>query len=557
MAQQQTLRDKYPDCPFKDSSLVESIYVYPVPGSAEWKGDILSEYSKSNTIDEYPWVAIDAKSKADASGPYDTTSQLVQYNTELMVRDVITHADSSCLRTNDPTKAKLFYIPYLPSAEFHAGKLHLGDYSTSKYGQAIMDILIENNFDGWETVFGLTSKYWKQRGGADHILVFSEPMHGTWHPRSKRGNYHFIHSQFQLKRPIVVSVELSTTFVDMYPNCAKTNILMPYPNTDGRWFNGALNREANENLIKLGINSIVDSPAALATEMELAKSETAPLSTNNNSTDWSHRTPPRAMAQFFKAGNHGTCRYLRQSMANDFSCTPSGRFSSQHKLKNYAYGYRQSTFCPCPGGDSPSAKRMFDALLAGCIPIILSHDFVWPFTTEFDRSSAEKSEPVGDTQAVIVDGSRSSASLYHDLFHQQSSSSSIAILNPDDYSIRLDVKDHMEPKFVSRAKVCDRVTEGKGANQTDLQSVLDAIPPKEIARLRRGAELAAYAYSFYQKRPDLPDNPMTASILPDGGAAHMFVRALEERAEGKLWAACEQELKGKDPNNDRVSKFKC
>lgn len=174
--------DKYPNCPFRGSSLVESIYVYPVPASPDFQGDILSPHAQSYPIDEYPWVAVDAKAKADGSGPYDTTSQLVQYNTELMVRDVITHPDS-CLRTNDPDRATLFYVPYLPSAEFHQGSLHLGDYSTTKYGQAIMDIVIDNKYDGWEKHFGLTSKYWKQRGGSDHILVFSEPMHGTWHPR--------------------------------------------------------------------------------------------------------------------------------------------------------------------------------------------------------------------------------------------------------------------------------------------------------------------------------------------------------------------------------------
>jgi hypothetical protein len=549
----QTNRQKYPNCPFKDSSLVESIYVYPIPNSPDFTGDILSTHAQTNNsiIEEYPWVAIDAKARADASGPYDTTSQLVQYNTELMVRDVITHPES-CLRTDDPETATLFYVPYLPSAEFHAGKLHPGDYSTSKYGQAIMDILLENNYEGWETVFGLTSQYWKRRHGADHILVFSEPMHGTWHPRSKRGNFHFIHSQFQLKPPIVVSVELSTTFVDMYPACARTNILMPYPNTDGRWFNGALNQEASDNLVSMGIHAVADSPAALATEIELAKKNHPPR--NNNATDWSHQTPPRAMAQYYKAGFHGTCRYLRQSMASDYKCTPSGKFSKLHKISDYAHGYRQSTFCPCPGGDSPSAKRMFDALLAGCIPVILSHDFVWPFSAEFDRS-ASRGGGMGNAHTAIVDGIRSSVSLYGDLFQQGQSSSSIALLNPADFSIRLNVKDHMEPKFSPRS--CERVTDGKGANQTDLQSVLDAIPPEEMERLKRGAELAGYAYSYYQKRPDLPDNPMTEGILPDGGAAHMLVRALEERALGRLWPACEQELRGKDPSKDNVNKFKC
>ncbi|KAL3901436.1 MAG: hypothetical protein SGARI_006073, partial [Bacillariaceae sp.] len=325
---------------------------------------------------------------------------------------------------------------------------------------------------------------------------------------------------------------------------------MPYPNTDGRWFNGALNQEANDNLVSMEIQAVADSPAALTNEIELAKAQQQDqqqLAPVTNLTDWSRRTPPRALAQFYKAGHHGTCRYLRQSMSNDFKCTPSGKFAGEHKLNNYAYGYRQSTFCPCPGGDSPSAKRMFDALLAGCIPVILSHDFVWPFTAEFDRS-ASKGTSVSNANAAIASGVRSAANLYGDLF-QDKSTSSIALLNPDDYSIRLQVTDHMEPTLDPRT--CEHVTEGKGVNQASLQSVLDAISPEELTRLRRGVEVAGYAYSYYQNRPDMPNNPMQESILPDGGAAHMLVRALEERSSGKLWPACERELRDKNPSEDR------
>jgi Exostosin family len=540
--------EKYKDCIFHYSSLVDSVYVYPVPGTPEFQGNILSPYGQTHAIPEYPWVTVDAQAKSEGWGPYDTNSQLVQYNTELMVRDILTHPDS-CLRTNDPEKATLFYVPYLPATEFHQGKLHLGNYSTTEYGQAIMDILERHDYKGWETSFGLTSQYWKRRGGSDHILVFSEPMHGLWHPRSKRGNFHFIRSQYQLAPPIMVSVELSTTFVDMYPKCARKNILMPYPNTDGRWFNGKLNEEATAQLKEWGIEKLTDSPAALSSEIELNKQEagTGPV------TDWSVTTPPRILAQFYKAGNHGTCKYLRNSMANDFKCTPSGQLDSKHNMKNYAYGYRQSTFCPCPGGDSPSAKRMFDALLAGCIPIILSHDFVWPFTAEFDRNMPTISNSTTSVSNAILNGI-DAATLFNN--NPSPTTSKIAVLHPNDYSIRLKVRDHNEPKFDSRT--CERTQDGKGADQTDLQTIMESLSAKEIARLKRGAALAGYAYSYYRMRPDLPDNPMRESVLPDGGAALMLVRALEERAEGKLWSECERELTGKNPSqDDRVFQFIC
>mmetsp|Transcript_5052 Transcript_5052/g.12594 ORF Transcript_5052/g.12594 Transcript_5052/m.12594 type:complete len:132 (-) Transcript_5052:3704-4099(-) len=46
----------------------------------------------------------------------------------------------------------------------------------------------------------------------------------------------------------------------------------------------------------------------------------------------------------------------------------------QKKTDNDYFEYR---WAPCPGGDTPSAKRMFGAIQVGCIPVILSADFVW------------------------------------------------------------------------------------------------------------------------------------------------------------------------------------
>ena len=36
---------------------------------------------------------------------------------------------------------------------------------------------------------------------------------------------------------------------------------------------------------------------------------------------------------------------------------------------------RQSVFCLVPRGDTPSSRRLFDAISAGCIPVIISDDF--------------------------------------------------------------------------------------------------------------------------------------------------------------------------------------
>ena len=194
--------------------MYRSIFVYPNPLEKEyWSGDILSKYGKESNI-TWPWLAMDERTRREGIAHYDSLDKnFNQYTTELLVKEILTNPDS-CLRTFDPETAALFYVPYLPSMEHHNGSVFDGDFRTSPFGQALMEA-INNDFTAWESTFGLTSKYWQRRNGSDHILVMSEPLHGLYHPRSRRGNFHFIHSQKQLTPPIIISVELSATFVKM------------------------------------------------------------------------------------------------------------------------------------------------------------------------------------------------------------------------------------------------------------------------------------------------------------------------------------------------------
>ncbi|CAA7038508.1 unnamed protein product [Microthlaspi erraticum] len=42
-------------------------------------------------------------------------------------------------------------------------------------------------------------------------------------------------------------------------------------------------------------------------------------------------------------------------------------------------GMRRSLFCLCPAGDTPSSARLFDAIVSGCIPVIVSDELELPF----------------------------------------------------------------------------------------------------------------------------------------------------------------------------------
>ncbi|KAF6163873.1 hypothetical protein GIB67_024728 [Kingdonia uniflora] len=42
-------------------------------------------------------------------------------------------------------------------------------------------------------------------------------------------------------------------------------------------------------------------------------------------------------------------------------------------------GMRRSTFCLNPAGDTPSSARLFDAIVSGCIPVVISDELELPF----------------------------------------------------------------------------------------------------------------------------------------------------------------------------------
>ena len=201
-------------------------------------------------------------------------------------------------------------------------------------------------------------------------------------------------------------------------------------------------------------------------------------------------------------------------MKKDYACAPSSReLNAIEPNMHFSTGMRRSIFCPCPGGDSPSAKRMFDSLIVGCIPVILSKDFVWPFTNEFDPTLA---------------------------------------LDPSEFSIRLQATDYDTELLDSTT--CQPLDPARPG----LQAYLDAIPPATIAKLQSAAQHAGELYSWYAHTPDVPTNPLRDGYLPDGGTAHFVVAALAERARGNRWPSCEAELERVRPLQRKdPMKFEC
>jgi hypothetical protein len=55
---------------------------------------------------------------------------------------------------------------------------------------------------------------------------------------------------------------------------------------------------------------------------------------------------------------------------------PAYLFSSNYL---FAFLIVRSIFCLNPAGDTPSSARLFDAIVSGCIPVIVSDELELPF----------------------------------------------------------------------------------------------------------------------------------------------------------------------------------
>ena len=54
-------------------------------------------------------------------------------------------------------------------------------------------------------------------------------------------------------------------------------------------------------------------------------------------------------------------------------------YAKNFSTRRLMEGMRQSTFCLVPRGDTPSSRRVFDAVAAGCIPVLIADDYTPPF----------------------------------------------------------------------------------------------------------------------------------------------------------------------------------
>ncbi len=137
------------------------------------------------------------------------------------------------------------------------------------------------------------------------------------------------------------------------------DVIAPYPILTSHWF--------------------TPLPEELTTE-ERDSIQAKNKKTNKNNEDIQGIS--RTIFAFCSFGIHGVGAKLRRKLTETISRDNSSVIislsnSTAQVWRNYM---RSSIFCPCPKGDSLSARRLFHAIASGCIPVVIADGLVLPFT---------------------------------------------------------------------------------------------------------------------------------------------------------------------------------
>jgi hypothetical protein len=232
---------------------------------------------------------------------------------------------SSCYRTDDPSQADLFYIPFY-------GALQVMGRTHSAYSSQSVDTALEQ--------FVQHYPYWNASQGRDHVILFSRPevfaLNTTGPPNGFEGPLHPRSPFLQTMLKLV----LERNPLSDLPNV----VSVPYPSS---WHYTPL----------LG-NSLRGAQSGLP---------------------W--RPRKRMATVTFIGGLHrgsmsgdGTIRTVlanqcEERQQNGCIMSSAKHLSSRVATETALSTYILSTFSMQPQGDSFTRKGVFDSLLAGCIPV--------------------------------------------------------------------------------------------------------------------------------------------------------------------------------------------
>lgn len=451
------------------------VYVYEIPG-------------------DLPSVRFGREARINATLHVCQKCMLEQFALEYIVSDFFTQF---CGRTLDPSEADYYYLPLIRDAEYRVSidTKRSDKRQPSLTEEAILDILEKSESSKWMKLFNITDKFWRARGGSDHIIAMPAPVTNLRHETGQRGFFHYMS---HLHTPIFLGVEYSLSFVKEYPICSnQKNIVMPYPTTDPDLYSGKL------------FSSSINRTALL----------------------------------YYAGGMHGDCLEVRRAMKFmmlNSSALPDVLPHVKTIQAEREHGFRAATFCPIPVGDSPSSKRMYDVVNFGCIPIVLSDDLVWAFTHQTGGSIDHSSFSIQMPQAVV-----------------QFSADLLLRKYNDSQSLMGKLSDGTLLYDLLKISHAGGGSWYRGSYVNSLVQILQMIPRKNVEILRTGMAIAAPKFRYYAMDPSMKRIPTASNVFPRGGAVKMLALQLSQRkAVGldKISSQCQAE-RGRKHNY--INRFPC
>lgn len=107
---------------------------------------------------------------------------------------------------------------------------------------------------------------------------------------------------------------------------------------------------------------------------------------NPNGNVGGNRPSKRTILAFFAGNMHG---YVRPILLNHWSSSPEPDMKIFNRInhKSYIRFMKQSRFCVCAKGYEVNSPRVVESVLYGCVPVIISDNFVPPFLEVLDWES--------------------------------------------------------------------------------------------------------------------------------------------------------------------------
>jgi len=232
----------------------------------------------------------------------------------------VDRVNSAVTRVFDPEQADLFYVPFFSSLSLVVNPIRPAA-TVTEGGVVYNDEEMQEGLIGWLEEQG----YWKRNNGWDHVFVCQDP-----------------NALFKVVDRVKNGVLLVSDFGRLGRDQASLvkDVILPYSHRI-RSFGGDVGVESRESLLFFMGN------------------------------------------RYRKEG--GKVRdLLFQILENEEGVTIKHGAQSRESRRAASQGMHTSKFCLHPAGDTPSACRLFDAIVSLCVPVIVSDYVELPFEDVID-----------------------------------------------------------------------------------------------------------------------------------------------------------------------------